>query len=145
MAKPFQFAFLLDRAITARDDAGRTLQLAEGRLRQGRDKLQEVEQFRDEYRQRLCGGNRSYSVALYLDYQRFLVRIDSAIAVQQQEIARLQQVYQRSVLHWQECDRQVNAYELLQQRHRQHEAAREAKLEQKLSDEWASRSLRKEE
>ncbi|WP_028455146.1 flagellar export protein FliJ [Chitinilyticum litopenaei] len=139
----FRFAFLLDLARDERETAARAMQEAQGRWLTAQGKLDQLDQFRTEYRARLAGQSQGgMTVAQWRDYQLFLAKLDAACEQQQKEISRLLQLYEQSRTAWQECERKVNAFETLQLRHEQKELQREAKYEQKLLDEFNSRRER---
>ncbi|GAA5785997.1 flagellar export protein FliJ [Chitiniphilus shinanonensis] len=139
MAK-FRFAFLLEMARDDREEAARTMQAAQVALLNGKQKLEQVETFRAEYRGRLmASGQGGITVVQWRDFQQFLAKLDHAATTQRGEVERLDRVYQQCRDAWHECEKKVKAYEALESRHHAAELAREAKQEQKLNDEFNSR------
>ncbi|TJZ65888.1 flagellar export protein FliJ [Chitiniphilus eburneus] len=139
MAK-FRFAFLLDMARDDREEAARAMQAAQVALLSGKQKLEQVENFRAEYRGRLMSsGQGGITVVQWRDFQHFLAKLDTAANAQRGEVARLEQAYEQCRDAWHECEKKVKAYEALETRHQAAELAREAKQEQKLNDEFNSR------
>ncbi|WP_148716208.1 flagellar export protein FliJ [Chitinolyticbacter meiyuanensis] len=139
MAK-FRFAFLLELAIDEREEAARAMQTAQAAIVSARQKLEQVEIFRGEYRARLmASGQGGITVTQYRDFQQFLGKLDGAATAQQGEITRLEEVYARQKAAWLECEKKVKAFEALKVRHEQEEQKRESRREQKLIDEFNSR------
>ncbi|HSC79189.1 MAG TPA: flagellar export protein FliJ [Chitinolyticbacter sp.] len=139
MAK-FRFAFLLELAIDEREEAARSMQAAQAAIVSATQKLEQVEVFRGEYRNRLmASGQGGMTVTQYRDFQQFLGKLDGAATAQQGEIVRLEQVYTQQKQAWLECEKKVKAFEALKVRHDQDELKRESQREQKLIDEFNSR------
>lgn len=139
MSRDFRFAFLLQLNRDQCEECVRALQKANLHLAQGRDKLTELLQFQEEYRQRLYqSGQHGISVEQFRDFQLFLSKIDQARQQQEQEVVRLERLAQQAHVRWQEADRKVKAFEMLEKRHRQQEQVRETRLEQKQVDDWVA-------
>ncbi|GLR14540.1 MULTISPECIES: flagellar export protein FliJ [Chitinimonas] len=139
MAKAFQFAFLLELAIDKREDAARAISAALQRLEQARARRAQIEQYREEYRTRLTDtASRGMRIHQWNDFQLFLAKLDTAVEQQLAEEARCEAQLEARKQAWQACEREVKAYETLQDRHQSRETQREAKQDQKLTDEWAS-------
>lgn len=115
------------------------MQRANQQLAMGRDKLNELLQFQDEYRQRLYqSGQKGISVEQFRDFQLFISKIDQARQLQEQEVVRLERLASQAKSHWQEADRKVKAFEMLEKRHQQQEQVRENRAEQKQVDDWVA-------
>jgi len=139
MAKPFQFEFLLHLAVDKREEAAQGIGVAANRLAQARDRQAQVEAYREEYRVRLTDtGMRGIRVFQWNDFQMFLGRLDTAVEQQVAEVTRCEQALEMAKAAWLDCEREVKAYETLRERHMDRESKREARFDQKLSDEWAS-------
>lgn len=133
----FRFALLLQYATDEREKAAQTLQQALGALSLGRDKLAQIEMFRSEYRQRFANsGQGGMTVTQWRDYQVFLAKLDQGVEQQQQEVARLEAIWQQAQDVWRECDKKVMAFEALRTRHNQAELRRENRNEQKMLDDF---------
>lgn len=140
MAK-FRFAFfLLQLSRDNREEAARTMQTASGKLNSARQKLDQVNAYRNEYRARLTqSAQGGITVTQYRDYQLFLTRLDTAAEQQALEVQRAQVEYERCKAEWMECEKKVKAFEALEERHQAAELRREGQREQKLNDEFNSR------
>ncbi|MBV1776975.1 flagellar export protein FliJ [Burkholderiaceae bacterium DAT-1] len=143
MAAPFQFEFLLNLARDKREDALNHLRDATQNLEQSRQRLIQVEAYAQEYRNRLAEKvNQGITAPQYSDYQQFLARLDQAATQQGFDVQRCEQVLEATRRFWQETERELKAYETLQERHLRGEIVREERREQKMMDEWVSISIR---
>lgn len=143
MAK-YRFEFLLQLAVDEREDAAKVLQLAQSDWLAARAKLEQIDGYRNEYRQRLtCGGQKGMTITQWRDYQLFLGKLDAAAEQQQQEVIRREAAYQQALAVWQEGEKKVKGFEALKERHIADEQRRELVREQKMLDEFNSRSRRK--
>lgn len=144
MAKPFQFAFLLELAIDKREEAARLISVAINRMQQVRERCEQIEQYRAEYRQRLTDtASRGMRIHQWNDFQLFLAKLDVAVEQQAQELVRAEAQVEAAKQTWREREQDVKAYELLQARHEEREGQREARREQSMADEWASNMHRR--
>lgn len=140
MSRRFQFDFLLKLAADRRETAARQMQEAAQRLNGARDRQEQIEGFREEYRRRLTDtAQRGINMTQYRDFQLFLAKLDTAVEQQIQEVGRCESRMEQARQEFLEQERSVKAFEALETRHQQQEVVREAKREQKLSDEWASK------
>ncbi|MFC4161693.1 flagellar export protein FliJ [Chitinimonas lacunae] len=141
MARRFQFDFLLKLAADRRETAARHMQEAAQRLAGARERQQQIDGFREEYRRRFTdSGQRGINMTQYRDFQLFLAKLDTAVEQQSEEVARCEARMEQARQAFLEQERSVKAFEALETRHQHQEVMREAKREQKLSDEWASKS-----
>ncbi len=120
-------AISLGKAIAAREDAQQRLQM--------------LQQLRAEYAGKLqCHVQDGLTFAAYRNFQRFLEKIDEAIAGQTAiEVGAAAQAEQ-SRQHWQSKKREGQTWELLVERAVRDAQRKEAKLERKASDEFAARA-----
>lgn len=134
---------LLKRLAAEREEAAaQRMGLAQKRLEDAQHKLQQLEAYRDEYQQRFSAqGQLGMTKTQWLDFRQFLGRISEAVELQTLEVDRAQQRYQHERQAWQQERKQVGAFEKLIERDEQKAAAREAKREQKSTDEFASRQF----
>ncbi|MBV8464901.1 MAG: flagellar export protein FliJ [Burkholderiales bacterium] len=139
MTKRFQFAFLLQRAVDQRNEAALAIGAAVERLRQARDRHGQIEQYRAEYRVRLeTNGRQGMAIHQWTDYQLFLTKLNTAVDQQFHEIRRCENLLEQAKAVWMEREKEVKAFETLQERHEEREQKRESRIEQKMSDEWAA-------
>ncbi|AUH50360.1 flagellar export protein FliJ [Chromobacterium sp. ATCC 53434] len=135
-----KYQLLIRLADERQQAAAERMGLAQNSLNQSRMRLEQLENFRDEYRQRLvAGGGQGMSVVQYQDFRRFLARLDDAMEQQQQDLERCAQRFVLERQAWQMEYKKLKAYEKLWQRECEREALREAKLLQKQTDEFATR------
>lgn len=136
----FRFDFLLQLALDEREDATKKLQSAQADWLNARTKLEQIESYRREYRNRLAAnGHGGMTVAQWRDFQLFLAKLDSAADQQAQQVTNSEAHYQQALLAWQECERKVKGFESLKDRHQQLELRKDGAREQKLLDEFNSR------
>ncbi|MEJ2793579.1 flagellar export protein FliJ [Iodobacter sp. LRB] len=136
----FRFAFLLELAIDAREDAARLMQASQANWLSAQGKLEQVDQYRVEYRARLLGsGQGGMSIIQWRDFQLFLAKLDDVALSQQLEIERLASVYEARRDAWLECEKKVKAFEALKQRHLSAEMQKELRNEQRINDEFNTR------
>lgn len=139
MAKAFQFQFLLKMAEDKREDAARQISLAIQKMELARDRQQQIEQYREEYRQRLANtAAKGMKIYQWHDFQLFLGKLDTAVEQQTLEHRRSVAWLENCKQAWLRCEQEVKAYETLRDRHDQRENLRAAKADQRQTDEWAS-------
>jgi flagellar FliJ protein len=140
MAQPFSLQPLLELMQTRTDEATRQLGQLIAAEQSQRSRLQMLEQYRDEYAQRLCEATMQGVTRLVLrNYQDFLARIDEAIEQQKIAVQNSEHSTKAGQDHWQAKNKQLKAIDTLSQRHDARERHRENKQEQKLQDEFSSR------
>nr|WP_280637411.1 flagellar export protein FliJ [Chromobacterium subtsugae] len=122
--------------------AAERMSLAQNRLNEARARLEQLDAFREEYRQRLVGGGgKGMSIVQYQDFHRFLSRLDEAMIQQQQDLDRCTQRFVMERQAWQMEYKKLKAYEKLLQREQEREAREEARRQQKQTDEFATRQF----
>jgi flagellar FliJ protein len=136
----FRFAFLLELAIDAREDAARLMQASQALWLSAQGKLDQIDQYRVEYRARLLNnGQGGMGISQWRDFQLFLAKLDDVALSQQQEINRLLAVYESQRDAWLECEKKVKAFEALKKRHLSAEMQKELRNEQRMNDEFNTR------
>ena len=144
MSKPFQFAFLLELAIDKREEAARLISVALNRQQLMRERLVQIEQYREEYRVRLTEtGSRGMHIHQWNDFQLFLAKLDTAVEQQIVELQRSDVQVENAMQHWREREKEVKAFETLLDRHNAREIRRENRWEQGASDESATNVYRR--
>jgi len=107
-----------------------------------RSRLQMLEDYRNEYAQRLRdAATQGVTPTVLLNYQDFLARIDEAIQQQRQAVINSEQSTKAGQEHWHTQNKQLKAIDTLSQRHEARERYQENKLDQKLQDEFAARKF----
>ena len=140
MAQSFPLQTLLELMQNRTDEASRKLgQLIMAEQSQ-RSRLQMLEQYRDEYAQRMREATAEGITRLILrNYQDFLARIDEAIEQQRQAVQNSELSTKAGQTEWRNQNTKLMAIDTLSSRHDARERYRENKQEQKLMDEFSSR------
>ena len=142
MPQTFSLQPLLDLMQTRTDEATRTLGKLIAAEQSQRSRLQMLEQYREEYAQRLRDTvAQGVTRLVMLNYQDFLARIDEAIAQQKLAVQNSELSTKAGQEHWQAQNKQLKAIDTLSQRHDARERHRENKLEQKIQDEYTTRKF----
>jgi len=140
VARKFPLQTLLDLAHDQTDSAARKLQLLKVRWNDAEEKLGQLLSYRESYRECLLetasGGT---SAATLQDFRLFMVKLDAAIQLQRDEVARCQARWNDGQQEWLRQRGKVKAYDTLSLRHRRAEEKREGRIEQKEQDEFASK------
>lgn len=140
MAQPFSLQPLLEVMQTRADEATRRLGQLLAAEQNAKSRLLMLEQYRDEYAQKLREATAQGITQLVLrNYQAFLDRIDEAIAQQRLAVKHSENSTAAGQNHWKEQNKRLKAIDTLSQRHDSRERYRENKLEQKLQDEFSAR------
>lgn len=140
MPQTFSLQPLLDLMQTRTDEATRTLGKLIAAEQSQRSRLQMLEQYREEYAQRLRDAvAQGITRLVMLNYQDFLARIDEAIEQQRIAVQDSERNTKAGQVHWQSQNKQLKAIDTLSQRHDARERYRENKIEQKLQDEFSTR------
>ncbi|BCB26173.1 hypothetical protein SKTS_10590 [Sulfurimicrobium lacus] len=140
MARKFPLQTLLDLSQDHADAAAKKLQTLKLRWHESEEKLRQLFAYRESYRDRLrekaSGGT---SATALRDFQLFMVKLDTAIKLQQDEVARCQARWNAGQQEWLRQRGKVKAYEALSARHIRAEEKREERQEQKEQDEFANK------
>jgi flagellar FliJ protein len=146
MAQRFPLQPLLDLAHEHSDEAGRKLQQLKVKWQEAELKLNQLAGYREEYRQRLSQNTQhGMQMAAWREFQLFMDKLDQAITLQGEEVAKCQRHWEGGRREWLERQRQLKAYGTLLQRHTSSENMREARKEQKEQDEFSGRLSRQDE
>lgn len=140
MAQPFSLQPLLEIMQNRTDEATRRLGQLIAAEQSAKSRLQMLEQYRDEYAQKLREAIAQGITQMVLrNYQDFLARIEEAIMQQGMAVKNSEQSTAVGQAHWKAQNKQLKAIDTLSQRHDTRERYRENKLEQKLQDEFSAR------
>ncbi|MFZ6744177.1 flagellar export protein FliJ [Undibacterium sp. JH2W] len=121
-------AKLLGKTIRAHEDTEKKLQL--------------LQQYRDDYAQRLQdGAAKGLSVSQYTNFLSFLAKLDSAIDGQKQVVKDAEHRIVMAKREWQASEKKRLSYDTLQNRAQTVQQKKEAKRDQKQTDEMAARAL----
>lgn len=136
----FRFDFLLQLALDEREEATKVLQSSQGDWLAAQAKMEQIESYRGEYRNRLsANGHGGMTVAQWRDFQLFLAKLDTAAEQQAQQVVSLEARYQQALQAWRACEKKVKGFESLKERHQMLELRKEGSREQKMLDEFNSR------
>lgn len=140
MAQPFTLQPLLEIMQTRTDEATRKLGQLIAAEQSQRSRLQMLEQYREEYAQRMRQATAEGITRLVLhNYQDFLGRIDEAIEQQRIAVRNSEDSTKAGQEQWKSQNKQLKAIDTLSQRHDARERYRESKQDQKLQDEFSTR------
>ncbi|UCV04557.1 flagellar export protein FliJ [Dechloromonas denitrificans] len=140
MTQAFSLQPLLEVMQTRADEATRKLGQLIAAEQSQRSRLQMLEQYRDEYAQRMLEATADGITRLILlNYQAFLARIDEAVAQQRNAVESSERNTKAGQDQWQDQNKKLKAIDTLSLRHDARERYRENKQEQKLQDEFSSR------
>lgn len=140
MAQTFSLQPLLELMQTRTDDATRQLGKLIAAEQNAKSRLQMLEQYREEYAQRLRDATaQGITRSALHNYQDFLARIDQAITQQSMAVRQSEQSTAVGQDHWKEQNKQLKAIDTLSLRHDARERLRNGKQEQKMLDEFSAR------
>jgi flagellar FliJ protein len=140
MAKTSTLDTLVELAGADSDIAARRLGEALSASRDAEQRLEMLQQYRDEYHARFHASMaQGLTASGYRNFQLFLGKLDQAIAGQRQIVEQAQQRIRQERGLWQECERKRRSYDLLAARAEQKELIKEGKRDQKAMDEHAAR------
>lgn len=140
MARKFPLQSLLDLAQNHSDTAAKNLQTLMMRWHEAEEKYKQLLAYRDSYRERMresAGGGTS--AAALRDFQLFMSKLDTAIKLQQDEVARCKARWETGQQEWLKKRGKLKAYDALSVRHKRAEEKREERTEQKELDEFANK------
>lgn len=140
MASQSQLETLIDLAQRASDAAAKRLGVALKAVSDAEEKKQMLIGYRDEYARRFEAAQQAGITPMaYRNFQAFMVKLDNAISGQQEvlRVAKLRSDEEKAA--WQESERKRLSYTTLMDRAAQIKLKREAKLDQKQTDEHAAR------
>ena len=134
-----RFRLLKELVQREEDEAAERMGACSRRQREAQEKLALLERFRDEYEERLRQALRDdASPELILNHRRFLARLDDALILQREELARCAQRLEEAPRAWQAVRTRRRAFEVLEARADAEALAQAQRLAQKMLDEHAS-------
>ncbi|WMW82215.1 flagellar export protein FliJ [Undibacterium cyanobacteriorum] len=137
-----QIKVLLDLAEAELESATTHL----GKMTKNRDQaiaqLDMLVQYQDDYKLRLQNtAQKGLSVAQFANFQAFINKLDQAIDGQKKIILDAEYRVKAATEQWQECEKKRLIYQELDKKEIELQQQKEAKREQKQTDETASRLL----
>ena len=140
MTTRFHLQPLLDLAQTRSDDATRRLGELVAAERDQEEKLKMLESYRTEYNERFVQAARDgLSPDAWRNYSAFIGKLDDAIGAQRKAVEQSRAQTSEGQQAWLEQRTRLKAFDTLSQRHQKETCRREARQEQKQSDEHAAR------
>jgi len=122
------------------DRAARELGEVREQLRYEQERLEQLQQFRDEYQDRLSGSGATSMDAFRLrDFNAFLARIDAAMAQQREQVREVEQKVEHARRRWDHERSQAEAMGKVVARQQADEQRRVERREQSDNDELAQR------
>ncbi|MCP5279584.1 MAG: flagellar export protein FliJ [Thiobacillus sp.] len=139
MARAFSLQILLEHSIHRMEAAERLLRMLGRKEEAARQRLEEIQGYKQEYQQRMTGaGQQGLEIHRLREYYAFLLKVDQAISHQEGEVDKARANWAAAHEKWLEQRRQVKAYEVLAQRHHQEARRQEEKRDQRATDEAAA-------
>lgn len=143
MTEPFPLQPLLDMANSRMDDAARKLGELIASDRAVEEKLELLINYRKEYQARFIDAARNgIGPDAWRNYSAFLLKLDEAIAHQQRVASESKRRVEAGQQEWVDQRNRVKAFDTLSNRHQAQQARKEAKQEQRLTDEHAAKQFR---
>lgn len=131
--------------IAARDLNKAAERLAESnkQLSDAKNQLDMLQQYRQDYISRYADMlAEGMNIEALQNYQSFLRKLDQAISGQEQIIESFSRQVKHHMGLWQECQKKKLSYDVLSERSQRRAYVIESKRDQKMMDEFASRSKR---
>ncbi|MFZ6720268.1 flagellar export protein FliJ [Undibacterium sp. Ji49W] len=142
MALKSPITTLIEIAEREVDDAAKLLGKAIRAHEDTQKKLSLLQQYRDDYAQRLQdGATKGLSAAQYTNFLSFLGKLDTAIEGQKQVVMDAEHRIVMAKTEWQSTEKKRLSYNTLQNRAHNVLQKKEAKRDQKQTDEMAARAL----
>jgi flagellar FliJ protein len=140
MATPSALDTLIELAVNETDEAAKRLGNAIRACQDTEKKLELLLQYRDDYAVRFQSSMAAgLTAAGYRNFQLFMDKLDAAISGQQQVVSDAQRRVGTEQGAWQASERKRMSYDTLATRAHNTEQRREARRDQKQTDELAAR------
>jgi len=144
MSKTPALNVLIDVTNEALDEAAKSMRKAATERDKAQEQLDMLHSYRLDYAQRLLeSAEGGVTASNYLNFRRFLTTLDEAISQQNNVVAQSESRLEAGRQQWYAEKRRLSAYEALHMRQRQQHALREARREQRASDEVAANLFRR--
>jgi len=136
---------LIDLAQQSTDEAARRLGVLHNEQSNAQKQLALLQDYRQDYLERLQNAmQKGISAADCHNYQRFIATLDNAISQQRLVVSRADEELALGRLAWQQENRKLNSFGALAQREARARQAQEARREQRASDEYSARLVRRQ-
>lgn len=141
MKDDFRLKVVQDLAQRQSDTAAAQLGALNGEAAKAEAKLNMLLTYREDYRDRFRSSmHQDVHSAGWKNFQEFLVKLDEAIEQQRAAVLASQQAVHRGQREWQSRQKQVKAYDTLEQRHDSVQTERLKRVDQRLMDDFAARA-----
>lgn len=141
MPRPFPLQTVLELMQARADEATQQLARLIANERDAKNKLDLLQQYRDEYAARFRdAAQQGITQRQWQNYQDFLNRLDEAIDQQRRTVAQQERNTASGQMNWRQQQKNLKAIDTLSDRHLSRENARELKRDQKAQDEFAARA-----
>ena len=135
---------LIDLATEAVEKAAIVLGHTMRAGQEAEQRLEMLDQYRDDYLERFSQSKMKGLLAQdYLNYQRFLDKLDEALAAQKNLVRQAHERIEEARAAWQQCERKKKTYEILQSRAKNAQIRKENRREQRDVDEFNSAMARR--
>lgn len=135
-----QFDTLIEISKKRCDEAAQRLGIVMAQARDSENKCNTLSSYRDDYRTRLDNAVREGVDSTTLrNFRGFLVKLDEAVKQQSAESEHWRQTVETARQLWQEEEKRMRSYSLIQERRLEGETRRAIRVEQKQQDEFAAR------
>ena len=143
MSESFPLQPLLDLANNRMDEAARKLGELIASEHAVEEKLALLVDYRKEYHARFVEAVRNgIGPDAWRNFSAFLGKLDDAIAQQEKAVSVSKQRTEQGQQAWVDQRNKVKAFDTLSHRHQSQQARKEAKQEQRLTDEHAAKQFR---
>ena len=144
MSTPFSLQPVMDLARNGADAAAVRLGQAVQRLMDADRKLKTLLDYREEYQAKFRESvMRGIEAAEWRNFQLFLARLDAGIEAARAQAESARNAARRAQDEWQEQQQRLKAYGVLAERHERAEATKDARREQRESDDRAAQTFRR--
>jgi len=141
MKDTFRLRVVQNLAQQQSDDAATRLGMLNAEAAKAEAKLNMLLGYREEYRERFRNSvHQDVHSAGWKNFQQFLQKLDEAIEQQRAAVLACHQAVQLGRCEWQSKQKQVKAYDALEQRHDDQQALRLKRRDQRLMDDFAARA-----
>jgi len=136
MSKRFPLEVVMELTRKQADEAAVALAALREKEREALKTLDMLETCREDYHERFARTSQDgLRNEQWRNYHDFIVKLNAAIAQQQETLNRCRIQTQAGLNHWQECRVKLKSFDVLFERHQRGEMLLEAKREQRDQDE----------
>ncbi len=144
MATPFSLQPVMDLAQNGADQAAVRLGQAMQLLMDADRKLKTLLDYREEYQVKFHASvTTGIDSAGWRNFHLFLAKLEAGIEAARVQADSARDVARRAQSEWEEQQRRLKAYGVLAERHERAEATRDARREQRESDDRAAQNFRR--